>query len=94
MLQSQTFWPVECEQGAPDLFVCMECLNEVFRSKVPMQGCPGCGAVSTFEPFTLESIQDWGSEELIAKARSAANSGMETRDDPDPAVSPQGPLPT
>jgi len=93
VFQSQTFWPVECEQGAPDLFVCMECLNEVFRSKVPMQGCPGCGAVSTFEPFTLESIQEWGAEELIAKARSAANSGTDSPVDRDPTVSSEEPLP-
>ena len=27
--------------------------------------------MSTYEAFTLESIRDWGTEELIAKAESA-----------------------
>lgn len=98
MLESQTFWPVESEQGAPDLFVCMECLDEVFRSKVPIQGCPGCGAVSAFEPFTLESIQEWGSEELIAKAQSEAKLRTAPLPDhpsePEPTVSTEEPLPT
>ena len=94
MLESQTFWPVESEQGAPDLFVCMECLDEVFRSKVPIQGCPGCGAVSAFEPFTLESIQEWGTEDLIAKARSEANVTTGPPSDSEPFVSREEPLPT
>ena len=94
VLESQTFWPVESDQGAPDLFVCMECLDEVFRSKVPIQGCPGCGAVSAFEPFTLESIQEWGTEDLIAKARSEANVATVPPSDPEPIVSPEEPLPT
>jgi hypothetical protein len=94
VLESQTFWPVEIEQGAPDLFVCMECLDEVFRSKVPIQGCPGCGAVSAFEPFTLKSIEEWGTEDLIAKARSEANLGPVSLSDSDPTVSTQEPLPT
>ena len=94
MVESQTFWPVECDPGAPNLFVCMECLNEVFRSKIPMQGCPDCRAVSTFEPFTLESIQEWGSEDLIAKAQSAEQSGTEALSTPEPAVSSQEPQPS
>ena len=94
MLESQTFWPVESEQGAPDLFVCMECLDEVFRSKVPIQGCPGCGAVSAFEPFTFESIQEWGTEDLIAKARSEAHVGAVPPSDPDATISTKEPLPT
>ncbi|UCE64054.1 MAG: hypothetical protein JSU59_02610 [Nitrospirota bacterium] len=94
MFESQTFWPVESEQGAPDLFVCMECLDEVFRSKVPIQGCPGCGAVSAFEPFTLESIQEWGTEDLIAKARSEANVATVPSSDSEPIVSREEPLPT
>ena len=95
MSESQTFWPVDCEQGAPDLFVCMECLNEVFQSKVPIQGCPGCGGVSTFEPFTLHAIQEWGTEELINKARAAADVGMVSGSDHGaPSVANENPLPT
>lgn len=71
MASEQPFWPVECGEGEPDLMVCMSCLNEVFRSKVPMPDCPSCHRVSTYEAFTLESIRDWGTEELIAKAEQA-----------------------
>lgn len=85
MSESHTFWPVNCEQGDPNLFVCMECLNEVFQSKVPVQGCPGCGGVSTFEPFTLHAIQEWGTEELIHKAQAAADARVLA--DPDLHVS-------
>jgi hypothetical protein len=92
--ESQTFWPVESEQGAPDFFVCMECLDEVFRSKVPIRGCPGCGAVSAFEPFTLESIQEWGTDDLIAKARREANLGAIPPSGSEPTVSTEEPLPT
>ena len=69
MSESQDFWSVEREQGQPDLFVCMTCLNEVFRAQLPAQGCPTCGAFSSYEAFTLEDIQAWGTEELIQKAR-------------------------
>ena len=51
--------------------VCMSCLSEVYRRKVPMPDCPSCHGVSTYEAFTLESIRDWGSDELIAKAQDA-----------------------
>jgi hypothetical protein len=71
MAQEQAFWPVESVKGEPDLWVCMSCLSEVFRRKVPMPDCPTCHGVSTYEPFALESILDWGTEELIAKARKA-----------------------
>ena len=47
------------------------CLSEVFRRKVPSPECPTCHGVSTYEAFTLESIRDWGTEDLIAKAQSA-----------------------
>ena len=76
MAQQLMFWPVECEEGEPDLLVCMSCLNEVFWRKVPMPDCPTCHGVSTYEPFTLESIMDWGGEELIAKATQAKTSGQ------------------
>jgi hypothetical protein len=71
MSAEQAFWPVETEDGEPDLLVCMSCLNEVFRGKVPMPDCPTCHGVSTYEAFTLESIQDWGTPELIAKAEAS-----------------------
>jgi hypothetical protein len=73
MAQEQTFWPVECEQGDPEFLVCMSCLNDVFWRKVPMPDCPTCHGVSTYEAFTLDSIRDWGTEELIAKAETAAS---------------------
>lgn len=71
MSREQLFWPVECGEGEPDLLVCMSCLNEAFRRKVPMPDCPTCHGVSTYETFTLQSIRDWGTEELIAKALKA-----------------------
>lgn len=71
MSHEQAFWKVECGDGEPDLLVCMSCLSEVFRRKVPMPECPTCHGVSTYEAFTLESIRDWGTEDLIAKAMSA-----------------------
>lgn len=36
-----------------------------------MPACPTCHGVSTYEAFTLAAIQDWGTEELIAKAVAA-----------------------
>jgi hypothetical protein len=33
-----------------------------------MPDCPTCHGVSTFEPFSLEAVRDWGTEDLIAKA--------------------------
>ncbi|MER3422119.1 MAG: hypothetical protein C4293_01650 [Nitrospiraceae bacterium] len=71
MSHEQTFWPLECGEGEPDFLVCMSCLNEVFRRKIPMPDCPTCHGVSTYEAFTLESIRDWGTPELIAKAEAA-----------------------
>ena len=68
MSERQTFWPVECEAGEPDLLVCMSCLDEVFKRKVPIPDCPACHGVSTYEAFTLEAIRDWGTEPLIEKA--------------------------
>ena len=74
MTETQTFWPVECAEGDPDFFVCMNCLNDVYRRKVPRE-CSSCGATSAFESFTFDSIKDWGTEELIAKAQSASSDG-------------------
>jgi len=71
MSKPQTFWPVECEAGEPDLLVCMSCLSEVYKRKVPMPDCPTCHGVSTYEAFTLEAIRDWGTEQLIEKAQRA-----------------------
>lgn len=74
MSESPTFWAVECAEGDPDFFVCMDCLNEVYRRKVPRE-CPNCNAISSFEAFTLSAITDWGSEELIKKAQRASSDG-------------------
>lgn len=71
MASEQAFWPVACGEGEPDLLVCMSCLGEVYRRKVPMPDCPSCHRVSTYEAFTLESIREWGSEDLIDKAGKA-----------------------
>lgn len=71
MSHEQAFWTVECGEGEPDLLVCMSCLSEVYRRKVPTPECPTCHGVSTYEAFTLESIRDWGTQDLIAKAQSA-----------------------
>jgi hypothetical protein len=81
MSRELTFWRVECGEGEPDLLVCMSCLTEVFRCKVPMPDCPTCHGVSTYEAFTLESIRDWGTEDLIAKAEAAQ---AEARPEPSP----------
>jgi hypothetical protein len=72
MAPASSFWPVEVKEGEPDLWVCMSCLSEVYRRKVPMPHCPTCHGVSTFEAFTLDAIRDWGTDELIAKAGAAA----------------------
>ncbi len=77
MTEDQTFWPVESEPGEPDLWVCMSCLNEVFRRKVPMPNCPTCHGVSTYEAFALDSIRDWGTEGLIEKAVVGAQTATE-----------------
>ena len=78
MTEPLSFWPVECEDGEPDLFVCLSCLDEVFQAKVPVEGCPSCGAAVGFEPFNLDAIREWGTEGLIQKAErlpaSAASS--------------------
>ncbi len=71
MSHEQAFWTIESQEEEPDLWVCMSCLTEVFRRKVPMPDCPACHGVSTYEAFSLESIRDWGTEELIAKAVTA-----------------------
>lgn len=73
MEEVQEFWSVDCPEGEPDLLVCIECLGEVYRSKVPKPACPACGATSTFEPFSLDSIREWGTDELIQKAEKASS---------------------
>ena len=72
MSETPTFWAVECAEGDPEFFVCMDCLNEVYRRKIPRE-CPNCHAISSFEAFTLAAIRDWGTEELIAKAQGASS---------------------
>ena len=71
MADEITFWTIDSEEGQPDLWVCMSCLSEAYRGKVPMPDCPTCHGVSTYEAFSLDSIRDWGTEELIAKAVAA-----------------------
>jgi len=80
MTESLSFWPVECQEGEPNLLVCLTCLEEVFQAKVPVEGCPGCGAIGTFEPFTLEAIKDWGTEDLIRKAEQWPASSVLAKD--------------
>jgi len=72
MSQPQTFWPVESDEAGAEFLVCMSCLSEVFRRRIPMPDCPTCHGVSTYEAFTLDSIRDWGTTELIAKAEAEA----------------------
>jgi len=67
----QAFWSMPVKEGQPDLWVCMSCLEEAFYRKVPMPDCPTCHGVSTYEAFTLAAVQDWGTEELIARAQAA-----------------------
>jgi len=74
MDQPLSFWPVECQNGEPDLFVCFSCLEEVFQEKIPVEGCPGCGTIGAFEPFHLAAIKDWGTEGLIRKAEQVSSS--------------------
>jgi hypothetical protein len=76
MTEPQSFWSVECAQGEPDLFVCLTCFDEVFKAKVPVEGCPSCGAIAAFEPFRLEAIREWGTESLIQKAERLPSSPL------------------
>ena len=80
MTESLSFWPIECQEGEPNLFVCLTCLDEVFRAKVPVEGCPGCGAIGEFEPFKLEAIKDWGTENLIRKAEQDPSTSAPAQD--------------
>lgn len=80
----QAFWSVPAKDGEPDLWVCMSCLNEAFCRKVPMPDCPTCHGVSTYEAFTLAAVQDWGTEELIAKATAAQDAEEASRTAPVP----------
>ncbi len=82
-MDSEAFWTVDCQPGDPDLFVCMSCMDEVFRAQVPIEGCPGCGAIGAFEPFTAESIRDWGSEGLIQKTNSLSPPSVVPNPEPD-----------
>ncbi len=92
-MSDSTYWPVECKPGEPDLFVCMDCLEEVFRAKVPVQGCPGCGAVSTFEAFSLDSLMEWGTEDLVQKAQATGAQAQQPRSQTEEqALSTEAPL--
>lgn len=70
MADAPTFWHVERGEGKPDFFVCIQCLNEVYYGKIP-KVCPTCGIIASFEAFTLDSINDWGTADLIHKATQA-----------------------
>ena len=71
MAHEQDFWKMEPKEDGHDFWVCINCLNEVFWRKIPKPGCPDCHRSSTYEPFTLEKIHEWGTDELIAKACQA-----------------------
>lgn len=71
MSDTQSFWPVSQREGEPPFWVCMSCLSEAFYRKVPMPDCPGCHGVSTYEAFAIEAIADWGTEDLVAKAKAS-----------------------
>lgn len=75
MEKELTYWTVDSAEGEPDFWVCMSCLSEVYRQKIPVPDCPTCHGVSTYESFTLDSIRDWGTEDLIAKAVRAMGEG-------------------
>jgi len=82
MTESQSFWPVECAQGEPDLFVCLTCFDEVFKAKMPVDGCPSCGAIAAFEPFSIDAIREWGTEDLIRKAEQLPSSSSSSSSKP------------
>ena len=85
MSDTQSFWPVPNRAGEPAFWVCMSCLSEVYYRKVPMPDCPSCHGVSTYEAFTVDAISDWGTEDLIAKAK-AAQEAAQVESAPAPSV--------
>ncbi|MDH5297358.1 MAG: hypothetical protein OEW26_09535 [Nitrospirota bacterium] len=87
MTESQSFWPVECAQGEPDLFVCLTCFDEVFKAKMPVDGCPSCGAIAAFEPFSMDAIREWGTENLIQKAEQLPSSSSSSKPGSDQTTS-------
>jgi len=78
MAHEQDFWKMEPAEDGQDFWVCMYCLEEVFWRKIPKPDCPNCHRPSTYEPFTLEKIQQWGTEELIAKAGQVKSEAVAT----------------
>ncbi len=86
MSEPTSYWPVECQQGDPDLFVCLSCLEEVFRAQVPVDGCPSCGAIADFEAFNLDAIREWGTHELIQKAEQVSLSSVSSDTNSDQPV--------
>lgn len=68
MALEQDFWKRASEERGQDFWVCMSCLNEVFWRKIPKPDCPTCHGYSTYESFTFQKIQEWGTEELIESA--------------------------
>ena len=71
MSDTQSFWSVPQRDGEPPFWVCMSRLSEAFYRKVPMPDCPNCHGVSTYEAFAIEAIADWGTEDLVAKAKAS-----------------------
>jgi hypothetical protein len=71
MSDTQSFWSIPQRDGEPPFWVCMSCLSEAFYRKVPMPDCPNCHGVSTYEAFAIEAIADWGTEDLVAKAKAS-----------------------
>jgi hypothetical protein len=65
-MKPQSFWAVELGT----LYVCINCLERVYWRQIPTPACPGCHAVSSYESFQLEQVQDWGSTSLIKEAEA------------------------
>jgi hypothetical protein len=65
-MKPQQFWAVE----AGTLYVCMNCLDQVYWKHIPRPNCPRCHAVSSYEAFQLEQVQDWGFTSLVKEAEA------------------------
>ena len=58
--------------GSRDLWVCMSCLSGGVLPEGSHAGLSDLSrGLSTYEAFALSLVQDWGTEELIAKAVTA-----------------------
>ncbi len=79
MVHEQAFWERKGRAGDPRLWVCINCMSEVFWQKIPNPDCPTCHHRATYEDFTLDEIMDWGTDDLISKARQAKAEAVEAR---------------